>query len=210
VPSDQPDSSEPVHQDLHGERDVEGGRLYYRDGYDTIAVSVKVIRYLTDHGLEQQLGFPVSAEESLSAAQDRKAQFFDGGLVTIRAGVIEAWLPASSWPAPWPIAEAQADDDAHSLQRPPAGPPPESPEKGLVAVSMPQLGGKVTKGTVTRWLKRAGERVAVNEPLLEVSTDKVDFEIPSPAAGTLVSIQVDEDETVDGGTQLAAIEEDLA
>jgi len=76
-----------------------------------------------------------------------------------------------------------------------------------VSVSMPQLGESVTEGTVTRWLKKEGERVEVDEPLLEVSTDKVDTEIPSPASGILRGIAVDEDETVAVGAQLAVIED---
>src|SRR5271156_3933632 len=76
-----------------------------------------------------------------------------------------------------------------------------------VSVSMPQLGESVTEGTVTRWLKKEGERVEVDEPLLEVSTDKVDTEIPSPASGILRSIAVDEDETVAVGAQPAVIED---
>src|SRR6516164_9129519 len=79
-----------------------------------------------------------------------------------------------------------------------------------VAVSMPQLGESVTEGTVTRWLKKEGEHVTVDEPLLEVSTDKVDTEIPSPASGILRGIAVDEDETVAVGAQLAMIEEEGA
>jgi len=77
-----------------------------------------------------------------------------------------------------------------------------------VSVSMPQLGESVTEGTVTRWLKKEGERVEADEPLLEVSTDKVDTEIPSPAAGVLREIAVGEDETVEVGAQLAVIEEE--
>ena len=65
-----------------------------------------------------------------------------------------------------------------------------------VSVTMPRLGESVSEGTVTRWLKKEGERVEVDEPLLEVSTDKVDTEIPSPAAGIVTSIKVQEDETV--------------
>jgi pyruvate dehydrogenase E2 component (dihydrolipoamide acetyltransferase) len=79
-----------------------------------------------------------------------------------------------------------------------------------VSVSMPQLGESVTEGTVTRWLKKEGERVEVDEPLLEVSTDKVDTEIPSPASGILRGIAVDEDETVAVGAQLAVIEDGQA
>ena len=76
-----------------------------------------------------------------------------------------------------------------------------------VSVSMPQLGESVTAGTVTRWLKKEGERVEVDEPLLEVSTDKVDTEIPSPASGIQRGISVDEDETVAVGAQLAVIDD---
>jgi pyruvate dehydrogenase E2 component (dihydrolipoamide acetyltransferase) len=76
-----------------------------------------------------------------------------------------------------------------------------------VSVVMPQLGESVTEGTVTRWLKKEGERVTADEPLLEVSTDKVDTEIPSPATGVLRGIAVDEDETVAVGAQLAVIED---
>jgi 2-oxoglutarate dehydrogenase E2 component (dihydrolipoamide succinyltransferase) len=79
-----------------------------------------------------------------------------------------------------------------------------------VSVSMPQLGESVTEGTVTRWLKREGDHVAADEPLLEVSTDKVDTEIPSPVSGILRGISVAEDETVAVGAELAVIDEDGA
>ena len=79
-----------------------------------------------------------------------------------------------------------------------------------VSVSMPQLGESVTEGTVTRWLKQAGDHVSVDEPLLEVSTDKVDTEIPSPVSGILRGITVAEDETVAVGAELAVIDEDGA
>src|SRR3712207_8792150 len=73
------------------------------------------------------------------------------------------------------------------------------------SVTMPALGESVTEGTVTRWLKQEGEQVQADEPLLEVSTDKVDTEIPSPAAGVLTRILVAEDETVEVGAELAVI-----
>src|SRR5580692_3646054 len=79
-----------------------------------------------------------------------------------------------------------------------------------VSVSMPQLGESVTEGTVTRWLKKEGERVEADEPLLEVSTDKVDTEIPSPVSGVLRGITVAEDETVAVGAELAIIDEEGA
>ncbi|WP_198357142.1 2-oxoglutarate dehydrogenase, E2 component, dihydrolipoamide succinyltransferase [Streptomyces sp. DSM 41987] len=76
-----------------------------------------------------------------------------------------------------------------------------------VSVTLPALGESVTEGTVTRWLKAEGERVEADEPLLEVSTDKVDTEIPSPASGILASIKVAEDETVEVGAELAIIDD---
>src|ERR671918_3157861 len=74
-----------------------------------------------------------------------------------------------------------------------------------VDVVMPQMGVSVSEGTITRWLKQEGEQVEADEPLLEVSTDKVDTEIPSPAAGVLTKILVAEDETVEVGAELAVI-----
>jgi 2-oxoglutarate dehydrogenase E2 component (dihydrolipoamide succinyltransferase) len=74
-----------------------------------------------------------------------------------------------------------------------------------VDVVMPQMGVSVSEGTITRWLKQEGEQVEADEPLLEISTDKVDTEVPSPASGTLTQILVQEGETVDVGTKLGQI-----
>ena len=73
------------------------------------------------------------------------------------------------------------------------------------SVKMPALGESVTEGTVSSWLKAVGDTVEVDEPLLEVATDKVDTEVPSPVAGTILEIRVPEDETVEVGTVLAII-----
>src|SRR5580693_8168593 len=75
---------------------------------------------------------------------------------------------------------------------------------------MPQLGETVTEGTVTRWMKAVGDTVARDEPLFEVSTDKVDSEVPSPAAGVLTEILVPEGETVEVGVRLAVIGDEAA
>ena len=77
-----------------------------------------------------------------------------------------------------------------------------------VSVTMPQLGESVTEGTVTRWLKNVGDTVTADEPLLEVSTDKVDTEIPAPASGVLLAIRADVDQTVAVGAELAVIGSD--
>ena len=74
-----------------------------------------------------------------------------------------------------------------------------------VDVEMPELGESVTEGTITAWLKKVGDSVDVDEPLLEVSTDKVDTEIPSPVAGTLLEILYEEDDTVDVGEVIARV-----
>src|SRR5262249_31560055 len=105
----------------------------------------------------------------------------------------EAPAPARA-EAPAPVqAPAPAQTQAPATPAPAGAPPSTGP--GTV-VKMPALGESVTEGTVTRWLKQVGETVEADEPLLEVSTDKVDTEIPSPAAGTLLEIKVDQDETV--------------
>src|SRR5882724_5953991 len=70
---------------------------------------------------------------------------------------------------------------------------------------MPQMGVSVSEGTVTRWLKQEGEQIEADEPLLEISTDKVDTEVPSPASGVVTQILVQEGETVEVGTKLAQI-----
>ncbi|MFB3737454.1 MAG: biotin/lipoyl-containing protein, partial [Candidatus Velamenicoccus archaeovorus] len=75
----------------------------------------------------------------------------------------------------------------------------------MTTVSMPQLGETVVEGTILKWLKQEGEEVAQDEPLFEISTDKVDTEVPSPAAGTLTKILVPEGQTVKVGTPLAEI-----
>ncbi|MBO0894580.1 MAG: dihydrolipoyllysine-residue succinyltransferase, partial [Acidimicrobiales bacterium] len=75
----------------------------------------------------------------------------------------------------------------------------------MADVTMPQLGETVTEGTITRWYKKVGDPIALDEVLFEVSTDKVDSEVPSPFAGQVAEILVPEGETVDVGTRLAVI-----
>mgnify|MGYP003335413058 CR=1 FL=1 len=112
------------------------------------------------------------------------------------APVAAAPTSAPAAPAPAPVAPTPT----------PAAPAPVAPSSGSsTPVVMPALGESVTEGTVTRWLKNVGENVVVDEPLLEVSTDKVDTEIPSPASGVLLAIDVPVDSTVAVGTKLASI-----
>jgi 2-oxoglutarate dehydrogenase E2 component (dihydrolipoamide succinyltransferase) len=101
-----------------------------------------------------------------------------------------------------PAAE-QAEEPAEKPAAEPAAAPAASGD--TTDIAMPELGESVTEGTVTQWLKKVGDTVEVDEPLLEVSTDKVDTEVPSPVAGTLVEILADEDDTVDVGETIARI-----
>ncbi|WP_077689561.1 MULTISPECIES: 2-oxoglutarate dehydrogenase, E2 component, dihydrolipoamide succinyltransferase [Nocardiopsis] len=107
-------------------------------------------------------------------------------------------------PAPEPAA-AEEPEPAREPEPAPSAPSEASSEGPKTSVTMPALGESVTEGTVTQWLKNVGDTVEVDEPLLEVSTDKVDTEIPSPAAGVLTKIVVGEDETVEIGDEIAVI-----
>lgn len=113
--------------------------------------------------------------------------------------------PADETPAP--AAEEQAAPAAESApaESAPAEQSAPAASSDATEVKLPELGESVTEGTITRWLKAVGDDVAVDEPLLEISTDKVDTEIPSPVAGTLQEILVQEDETVAVGSALARI-----
>ena len=100
---------------------------------------------------------------------------------------------------------AQEEPAAEEQEPEPESKPAAKTSGSATSVVMPELGESVTEGTVTRWLKKVGDTVEVDEPLVEVSTDKVDTEIPSPVAGTLVSITAEEDDTVAVGGELAKI-----
>jgi len=116
--------------------------------------------------------------------------------------------PAAQTPAPVatpaPVVAAPVVA-APVVQAPVVQAPVAAPTAGATIVSMPALGESVTEGTVTRWLKKVGDAVAADEALLEVSTDKVDTEIPSPVSGTVLSIDVPVDTTVAVGARLASI-----
>ena len=113
--------------------------------------------------------------------------------------------PAPAAPAPQAAPEPPAPAPAPAAE----APAPAAPQAGGSAegteVTMPALGESVTEGTVSSWLKAVGDTVEADEPLLEVATDKVDTEVPSPASGVLLEIRVPEDETVEVGTVLAII-----
>ena len=116
--------------------------------------------------------------------------------------LIEDGAAAPAAPVAAPVAAAPVA--AAPVAAAPVAAPAAAPASGTI-ISMPALGESVTEGTVTRWLKNVGDSVAIDEALLEVSTDKVDTEIPSPVAGTLISIDVAVDSTVPVGARLAVI-----
>ncbi|MGO1594440.1 MAG: 2-oxoglutarate dehydrogenase, E2 component, dihydrolipoamide succinyltransferase, partial [Ancrocorticia sp.] len=114
---------------------------------------------------------------------------------------------ASAEPAP-EAAPAEPEAPAEPAASAPSADAPAS--SGGIEVKMPALGESVTEGTVTTWLKAVGDAVEQDEPILEVSTDKVDSEVPAPAAGILQKILVEEDDTVEVGTVLAYIGDEAA
>ena len=131
---------------------------------------------------------------------------------TVEVGTVLAIIgdPSEAGSAPAPAAPApQAAPEPPAPAPAAEAPAPAAPQAGGSAegteVTMPALGESVTEGTVSSWLKAVGDTVEADEPLLEVATDKVDTEVPSPASGVLLEIRVPEDETVEVGTVLAII-----
>ncbi len=104
-----------------------------------------------------------------------------------------------------PDSAPSATVAAQTAQPTPASAPAQSPSTGDTNVVMPQMGESIFEGTITKWLKKVGDTVARDEPLFEISTDKVDAEIPSPAAGVLTDIKVAEGNTVEINTVVAVI-----
>ena len=145
---------------------------------------------------------PVGAELALIA---------DGASAPAAPATPQVSTPAPAptpTPTPTPVATPAPAPTPTPVATPAPAPAPvaaTAPSGNATPVVMPALGESVTEGTVTRWLKKVGETVNVDEALLEVSTDKVDTEIPSPAAGVLLSIDVPVDSTVAVGTRLASI-----
>ena len=131
---------------------------------------------------------PVGAELAIIA---------DGATAPAPVAAAPVAAPVVPTPAPAPVAAAPVT--------PPPAPAAPAPSSAGTVITMPALGESVSEGTVTRWLKNVGDSVAVDEALLEVSTDKVDTEIPSPVAGTLLAIDVAVDTTVPVGARLGLI-----
>jgi len=168
---------------------------------DTVAVDEPLLEVSTDK-VDTEIPSPV-AGVLLSIQADEDATVEVGAVLATIGEAAEASAPAAPAPAAEPAPAAAAAEPAPVA--PAAAPAGPASSADTTPVLMPALGESVTEGTVTRWLKAVGDTVAVDEPLLEVSTDKVDTEIPSPVAGVLLSIQADEDATVEVGAVLATI-----
>jgi 2-oxoglutarate dehydrogenase E2 component (dihydrolipoamide succinyltransferase) len=187
---------------------------------DAVVVDEPLLEVSTDK-VDTEIPAPASGVLSKIVAHEDDTVAVGGELAIIsEAGEAPQSAPAAPveqpTPAEEPAAPAPPAPEIHQPPAPPAAPPappapPAAPAAPAAAsgsttpVLMPELGESVTEGTVTRWLKKVGDTVAVDEPLVEVSTDKVDTEIPSPAAGTLLSIAAEEDVTVKVGGELARI-----
>ncbi|WP_328443085.1 2-oxoglutarate dehydrogenase, E2 component, dihydrolipoamide succinyltransferase [Amycolatopsis sp. NBC_00438] len=175
---------------------------------DTVEVDEPLLEISTDK-VDTEVPSPVAGTVvKISAAEDE----------TVEVGAELAVIDDGSGGAPESSAPAQEEQKSEPEPEPESAPEPQAqdsaPSKPDTApaaggegteVKLPELGESVTEGTVTRWLKQVGDSVEVDEPLLEISTDKVDTEVPSPVAGTVLEIRAGEDETVEVGGVLAVI-----
>ncbi|GEL18470.1 2-oxoglutarate dehydrogenase, E2 component, dihydrolipoamide succinyltransferase [Pseudonocardia asaccharolytica] len=145
----------------------------------------------------------IAAEDEIVEVGGELAVIGEASQDTAEAGgdaAAQARPEAEAAPEPEPVGAAA------QVPEPQQAPVADAPSAASgTPVVMPELGESVTEGTVTRWLKQVGDTIAVDEPLLEISTDKVDTEIPSPVAGTVLEIVAAEDETVEVGGQLAIV-----
>ncbi|WP_426977112.1 2-oxoglutarate dehydrogenase, E2 component, dihydrolipoamide succinyltransferase [Pseudarthrobacter sp. O4] len=208
--------SESVNLPALGESVTEGTvTRWLKQVGDRVEVDEPLLEVSTDK-VDTEIPSPIAGViEEILVAEDETAEV-GAPLVRIGSGSAGEAAPAAEAPAeapaespsaaeaPAPAAEAPAPE-APAAEAPAAEAPAAAPAGESHEVTLPALGESVTEGTVTRWLKSIGDTVEVDEPLLEVSTDKVDTEIPSPVAGTLQEIRVNEDETAEVGSVLAVI-----
>ncbi|MFE8887267.1 2-oxoglutarate dehydrogenase, E2 component, dihydrolipoamide succinyltransferase [Pseudarthrobacter enclensis] len=204
--------SESVNLPALGESVTEGTvTRWLKQVGDRVEVDEPLLEVSTDK-VDTEIPSPVAGViEEILVAEDETAEV-GAPLVRIGDGSGGGSAPAGEAPAQEEQAEEAPAAPAEEAPAP-AAPAQEAPAAEAPAaaggeghdVTLPALGESVTEGTVTRWLKAVGDTVEVDEPLLEVSTDKVDTEIPSPVAGTLQEIRVNEDETAEVGSVLAVI-----
>ena len=164
---------------------------------DTVEIDEPLVEVSTDK-IDTEIPSPVAGMLTKILAQEDETIEVGGDLAIIGdasegGGETPAAAPAQAAPE----QAAQAEPEPAPEAQPEPEPAPAQADSGAslagaaTPVLMPELGESVTEGTVTRWLKKVGDRVQVDEPLVEVSTDKVDTEIPSPVGGVLISITAD-------------------
>ncbi|WGZ80596.1 2-oxoglutarate dehydrogenase, E2 component, dihydrolipoamide succinyltransferase [Arthrobacter sp. EM1] len=203
--------SESVNLPALGESVTEGTvTRWLKQVGDRVEVDEPLLEVSTDK-VDTEIPSPIAGViEEILVAEDETAEVgaplvrIGDGSGSSGSGEAPAAAPADEAPAPAaaPESPAAAEAPAPEAEAPAAAPAPDGEGH---EVTLPALGESVTEGTVTRWLKSIGDAVEVDEPLLEVSTDKVDTEIPSPVAGVLQEIRVAEDETAEVGSVLAVI-----
>lgn len=210
--------SESVNLPALGESVTEGTvTRWLKQVGDRVEVDEPLLEVSTDK-VDTEIPSPVAGViEKILVAEDETAEV-GAALAIIGDGSsgsesADAAEPADAAAQEAPTEEAPAE--APAQEAPTQQEPAQTSDTGNASapqdggqgtnVTLPALGESVTEGTVTRWLKQVGDSVEVDEPLLEVSTDKVDTEIPSPVAGILQSISVSEDETAEVGAVLAVI-----
>ncbi|MBC3192881.1 2-oxoglutarate dehydrogenase, E2 component, dihydrolipoamide succinyltransferase [Pseudonocardia sp. C8] len=175
---------------------------------DTVEVDEPLLEVSTDK-VDTEIPSPAAGVlKRIIAGEDETVEV--GGELAVIGDADEADGGSSGGGAPQQAAEPEPAQEPEAEPEPAQEAPKQEPSAGAgggsgTPVTMPELGESVTEGTVTRWLKQVGDSVEVDEPLLEVSTDKVDTEIPSPVAGTVLEHTVGEDETVEVGAQLAVV-----
>ena len=172
---------------------------------DTVAVDEPLLEVSTDK-VDTEIPSPVAGVLSkiIVGVDQTVAVGAELAVIATGAGTGAASAPAAP-PTPAPVAAPVATAPVTPPPAAPTPPPAPASSSGGTVIAMPALGESVSEGTVTRWLKNVGDSVAVDEALLEVSTDKVDTEIPSPVAGTLLAIDVPVDTTVAVGARLGLI-----
>ncbi|QLL05563.1 2-oxoglutarate dehydrogenase, E2 component, dihydrolipoamide succinyltransferase [Mycobacterium vicinigordonae] len=181
---------------------------------DTVEIDEPLVEVSTDK-VDTEIPSPAAGVLTKIVAQEDDVVEVGGELAVIGdskddGGAGDGGGSAQAAPAE---QESAAAEEPAQQDRAPEPKPETEPEKSgesssggdSTPVLMPELGESVTEGTVTRWLKKVGDSVQVDDPLVEVSTDKVDTEIPSPVAGVLVSITADEDDVVQVGGELARV-----
>ncbi|MGI6877708.1 2-oxoglutarate dehydrogenase, E2 component, dihydrolipoamide succinyltransferase [Microbacterium sp. gxy059] len=169
---------------------------------DTVDVDEPLLEISTDK-VDTEVPSPVAGTVlELLAAEDDTVEV--GGVLARVGSGSPAAAPEAPAETPAPAAEKPAEPAAPEAAPAPAAEAPAS-SGDATDVVLPELGESVTEGTVTRWLKQVGDTVDVDEPLLEISTDKVDTEVPSPVAGTVLELLAAEDDTVEVGGVLARV-----